>query len=281
MDLWFTEKHTPNCGLTMKVNSTLYTAKSPYQELTIIDTPEYGKVMLLDGLVMLTERDEFVYHEMLTHPSLYSHPNPEQVLIIGGGDGGTMREVVKHPSVKRAVLVEIDEMVIEASKKYFPAVSSGFSSPKSEVIVTDGIQYVKETKDRFDVVLIDSTDPVGPAEGLFHIDFYRACYNILNENGILTTQSETPFINSFAKVIPHVVRDFQTLFPVVKLYLANIPTYPSGLWSFSLGSKKVCPENGFQQERFDKDSLQFSYYNANIHRAAFSLPNFVVELLNQ
>jgi spermidine synthase len=237
--------------------------------------------MLLDSLVMLTEKDEFVYHEMLAHPSLYTHLNPEKVLIIGGGDGGTLREVVKHPSVKKAVLVEIDKMVIEASKQFFPQVAAGFSSPKAEVIVTDGIRYVNETTERFDIILIDSTDPVGPAEGLFHRDFYRACNKILNDDGILTTQSETPFLENFASVIPGVMKNLRDLFPVSKLYLASIPTYPSGLWSFSMGSKKYDPEVSFNQERFSEVCLNLSYYNDSIHRAAFALPNFVRDLIKE
>ncbi len=278
MDLWYTEKHTENLGLTLRVSQTHISVASPYQKLMIIETPEYGKVMLLDGLVMLTERDEFVYHEMLAHPSLYTHPNPEKVLIIGGGDGGTLREVVKHPRVKRAVLVEIDKMVIAASKEFFPHVASGFNSSKAEVIVTDGIRYVQETKEKFDVILIDSTDPIGPAEGLFHIDFYRDCYNILNEDGILTTQSETPFIKHFADVIPNVLRDFGTLFPISKLYLASIPTYPSGLWSFCMGSQKHDPETAFQRDIYKQDALKLDYYNDRIHQAAFCLPNFIEKL---
>jgi spermidine synthase len=281
MDLWYTEKHTPNAGLTLRVTQTLLTATSPYQEMTIVETPDYGRVMLLDGLVMLTERDEFVYHEMLAHPSLYAHPNPEKVLIIGGGDGGTLREVVKHSAVKKAVLVEIDKMVIAASKEFFPHVASGFNSSKAEVIVTDGIRYVQDTEERFDVILIDSTDPVGPAEGLFHIDFYRACRNILKENGILTTQSETPFIKHFADVIPRVIKDLNSLFPVSKIYLASIPTYPSGLWSFSMGSMKYNPTENFQQERYAGDALKLSYYNDQIHQGAFCLPTFVQKLIEK
>src|SRR5690554_5314815 len=280
-ELWYTEKHTKHSGLTMSVIQTILSAKSPYQTLLILDTQEYGKVMLLDSLVMLTEKDEFVYHEMLAHPSLYAHPNPERVLIIGGGDGGTLREVVKHPSVNRAVLVEIDNMVIEASKQYFPQVAVGFSSPKAEVVVTDGIRYVNETDERFDVILIDSTDPIGPAEGLFSKEFYHACHRILNEDGILTTQSETSFLDNFASVIPRVMKNFRSLFPVTKLYLASIPTYPSGLWSFSLGSRKYDPERSFSQERFSRDNLKLSYYNESIHQSAFSLPNFVRELIKE
>ncbi len=279
MELWYTEKHTPNSGLTIKVKQTIYKEKTEYQNLDIIDTEDFGKMMLLDGLVMLSEKDEFVYHEMLAHPSLYTHPDPKKVLIIGGGDGGTLREVVRHPSVEHAVLVEIDGEVIAASKQYFPQVALGFNSNKAKVIVGDGIKYVSQTDDSYDLILIDSTDPVGPAEGLFSPDFYRNCHRILTDDGILTTQSETPFIDSFSRILPQVVANFKTLFPVTSLYLAAIPTYPSGLWSFTMGSKKNCPIKDFQQARFAEDSLKLNYYNDSLHKAAFSLPNFVQEML--
>lgn len=281
MEMWYTEKHTDSTGITMKVKETLFTDKSEFQELAILDTVEYGKVMLLDGLVMLTEKDEFVYHEMLTHPSLYAHPYPEKVLIIGGGDGGTLREVLKHKSVKKVVMAEIDGMVVEASKKYFPTVSSEFDNPRAEVLITDGIRYVKETTEKFDVILIDSTDPIGPAEGLFNFAFYQNCYNILTENGIITTQSETPFIDKFSKVIPEIQEAFAKLFPITKLYLASIPTYPAGLWTFSVGSKIVDPENDFQRERYIDDNLALSYYNDKLHKGAFALPNFVANLIKR
>ncbi len=275
MELWYTEKHTDNSGLTVKIKETLFFGKSDFQELTILDTYEYGKMMLLDGLVMLTEKDEFVYHEMLVHPSLYTHPNPEKVLIIGGGDGGTLREVLRHSKVKKAVMVEIDELVIKQSEIFFPQLTTGFKSPRAEVIVGDGIKFVKETQEKFDVILVDSTDPVGPAEGLFNKEFYNNCYRILNDNGILTTQSETPFIDSFAKIIPEIHAIFRTVFAHTKLYLGSIPTYPAGLWSFTMGSKKYDPELTFNTENYQNDKLSFNYYNEQIHKSAFALPTFI------
>lgn len=279
MELWYTEKHTPFSGLTIKVKQTLHKQKSNYQDLTILQTEEYGRVMLLDGLIMLTEKDEFVYHEMISHIAMYTHPHPEKVLIIGGGDGGTLTEVVKHKSVKKAVMVEIDEMVIENSKLFFPKLTAGFTSPNAEVLTEDGISYVQTTKERFDVIIIDSTDPIGPAVGLFQKDFYRSCMDILSEEGILVAQSESPFITTYAQLIKKVQKDLAALFPITKLYLAAIPSYPSGLWSFSIASKKHDPENGYDMERIEKDNLDLSYYNRAIHAAAFALPNFVRELI--
>ncbi len=277
--MWFTDKHTENSGLSLKVNETLYKEKSPFQELVILDTPECGRVMLLDGVIMLTDREEFVYHEMIAHVPLYSHPNPKKVLIIGGGDGGTLREVVKHPSVERADLVEIDEVVVRASREFFPIIAEGFNSPKAKVMIEDGIKYVRETTERYDVILVDSTDPVGPAEGLFNYEFYQNCHRILKDDGILTVQSETPFIPQLAKVIKEINTCLKPSFAETHLYLASIPVYQCGLWSFTYAGKKYHPLRDFQEERYQRDNFELKYYNAEVHRASFALPNFVREIV--
>lgn len=279
MEMWFTDKHTENSGLSLKVNETLYKEKSPFQELVILDTPECGRVMLLDGVIMLTDREEFVYHEMIAHVPLYSHPNPKKVLIIGGGDGGTLREVVKHPSVERADLVEIDEVVVRASREFFPIIAEGFNSPKAKVMIEDGIKYVRETTERYDVILVDSTDPVGPAEGLFNYEFYQNCHRILKDDGILTVQSETPFIPQLAKVIKEINTCLKPSFAETHLYLASIPVYQCGLWSFTYAGKKYHPLRDFQEERYQRDNFELKYYNAEVHRASFALPNFVREIV--
>lgn len=279
MEMWITEKHSPDLGLTFKVSKTLYNEKSDFQEIDIIDTQEFGKVMLLDGVVMVTDKDEFVYHEMLSHPAMFSHPNPEKVLIIGGGDGGTLREVCRHSSVKKAVLCEIDEMVIRVSKEYFPDIASGFESEKAELIVGDGIKYIKESEELFDVILIDSTDPVGFAEGLFHKDFYEMCSNRLKDDGIIALQCESPYIRQLQKVINNVYKSLNEIFPVVNPYLASIHTYQAGLWLFMFASKKYHFENDFQIERYNSFSHSLRYYNNEIHRACFALPNFVKDIL--
>lgn len=280
MNLWFTEIHTKNRGITLKVKETLHTQTSEYQEMLVIDTFEYGKVMILDDIIMLTEKDEFIYHEMITHLPLYTHPNPKKVLIIGGGDGGTLREVVKHDLVEKAVLVEIDQMVLDVSRKYFPQVAQGLDSPKAEIIITDGIKYVKETKEKYDLIIIDSTDPIGPAVGLFHEEFYQACYNCLNVDGLLVCQSETPFLEEQGKYVQDIHRSLKRVFHHVHLYLSYIPTYPSGAWGLTLASKQYKPGVDFQEERFEKDSFNLNYYNKEMHFAALALPNFVKKMLD-
>lgn len=274
MELWVTEYQTPNLGFSCKSTETLRAEQTPFQQLAVVDTVQFGRMMLLDGMVMLTEKDEFVYHEMITNIALHSHPNPEKVLIIGGGDGGTLREVVRHPDVKEGILVEIDGRVIQASRDFFPALAVAFDDPKAKLIVEDGIKYVKEHKNEFDIIIIDSTEPVGPAVELFSAQFYKNCSEALKEDGMLVVQSESPFINE--GVIKTSFEGISGAFQLTKLYLASIPTYPSGLWSFTVGSKKHDPE-----EIIKESKREFKYYSAEVHQAAFKLPAFVKNIVKQ
>ena len=276
MELWFTEKQTPSVGITCKTQVTLHVEQTPFQHLAIIDTEQFGRMLVLDGMVQTTVADEFVYHEMIAHVGLNSHPHPERVLVIGGGDGGTLREVVKHPAVKKATLAEIDARVIETSKQYLPELSSVLNGhPKAEVRIEDGIKYIKEHREEFDLVIVDSTEPVGPAKNLFSYDFYKSVFEALKEDGMLVAQTESPFFN--ADLIQEVHQHLNQIFPIVKLYLASIPTYPSGLWSFTAASKKHDPETPC--------SLSYPantrYYTPALHRASFVLPQFVEELVKK
>lgn len=272
MDLWVTEYQTPALGYSLKISETLRVEKTPFQDLVVVVTEQFGKMLLLDGMVMTTEKDEFVYHEMISMVALHAHPNPRKVLIIGGGDGGALREVVRHPKVEKGVLVEIDDRVIQSSRDFFPDLACAFENPKSEVIVDDGIKYIKDHKDEFDVILVDSTEPVGPAVVLFSPEFYQSCFDALKEDGMLVAQSESPFIN--ANVIQTVYGGISKTFPITDLYLASIPTYPSGLWSFTIGSKKYNP-----QEVQTQSDLECKYYNTTMHQAAFKLPSFVQKII--
>ncbi|MBE3552366.1 MAG: polyamine aminopropyltransferase [Kyrpidia tusciae] len=274
MELWFTEKQTENFGITAKVSRTLHTERTPYQQIDVLETVEYGRMLVLDGMVMCTDRDEFIYHEMIAHVPLFTHPDPKQVLVIGGGDGGTIREVVKHPRVERAVLAEIDERVIAVSQEYFPALSQGFADPRVKIEVGDGIAHVKANKDTYDVILVDSTEPIGPAEGLFAREFYEGIYEALRPGGVFVAQTESPLFN--AALISRVWRDIASIYPVTRLYLAPVPTYPTGMWSFTLGSKGPDP---LQAEGEDETPIDTRYYTPEVHRASFALPRFVEELL--
>ncbi|MDD4492993.1 MAG: polyamine aminopropyltransferase [Eubacteriales bacterium] len=276
MELWYTEYQTKGVGITCKTSKTLHTEKTEYQELAIIDTEQFGRMLVLDGTVQTTINDEFVYHEMITHIPLFTHKSPENVLVIGGGDGGTIREIIKHKEVKRAVLVEIDGRVVELSKQYLPEISCALGDPKVDVRIEDGIEYVKKHKGEFDVILVDSTDPVGPAEGLFAEDFYKSIFDCLKDDGIFVEQTESPFFHG--ELIKNVYSNMAKLFPVARLYTCPIPTYPGGYWSFTMGSKKYDPLKTDIVKIYD---VKTRYYTPEIHKSAFALPAFVKEIIKE
>ena len=274
MDLWFTEYQTPSLGITCKTKKTYHTEKTEYQEMALIETEQFGRMLVLDGTVQTTIADEYVYHEMITHVPLFTHKKPKKALVIGGGDGGAIREIIKHPTIEKAVLVEIDGRVVEVSKQYLPEISCALDDKRVTVEIADGIKYVSGHKGEFDVITVDSTDPVGPAVGLFALDFYKSIYEALTDDGIFVAQTESPFFHK--ELIRKVYKDISSLFPVARLYTCAIPTYPSGFWSFTMGSKKYDP--------LDTDisripSIDTKYYCPAIHKACFALPRFAEELL--
>jgi spermidine synthase len=228
--------------------------------------------MALDGAIQLTERDEFTYHEMLTHVALTSHPAPRRILIVGGGDGGTAREAVKHETVEEVVLVDIDQEVINASRRFFPSLSSGLEDPKVNVLAMDALEYIRGRSGEFDVVIVDSTDPVDFAEGLFREPFYRDVFRALNEGGSLVAQTESPF--SDPDILTGAVSEMEKVFPIVKVFWGAMPTYPTGMWTYTIGSKVHDPEKPMGQT-----PPGTRYYSEEIHRAAFVLPPFVEEIL--
>ncbi|AEE14373.1 Spermidine synthase [Thermodesulfobium narugense DSM 14796] len=265
----FKEEHLPGSGIYFDVIDILFSAHSKYQRIEVFQTTSYGKVLLVDGKVMLTERDEFVYHEMLTHVPLNLSDKIKEVLIIGGGDGGSARECLKHKNIKHIKQVEIDEMVVEVSKKFFPSLSSGFNDPRFELCICDGINFVKQTSDKFDLVLVDSTDPIGPAVGLFEADFFENIKRILNPEGILVFQLESPWCH--LEFISEVSKKVKNIFPIFKNYVAFIPTYPAGLWSFGFASFTIDP---IKELPSDISISDLKYYTTEIHKASFALPRF-------
>ena len=274
MELWYTEYQTPGVGITCKITKTYHTEKTEYQEMALIETEQFGRMLVLDGTVQTTIEDEFVYHEMITHVPLSTHKNPKKALVIGGGDGGTIREIIKHPTIEKAVLCEIDGRVVEISKKYLPEISCALDDKRVEVRIADGIKYVNEHKNEFDIIIVDSTDPVGPAVGLFAVDFYKAIHESLKEDGIFVAQTESPFFHK--DLIRNVFKDVKSLFPITRLYTCAIPTYPSGYWSFTMGSKQYDP----LETDVDKiPSLDTKYYCPQIHKAVFALPKFAADLV--
>ncbi|SDC02723.1 spermidine synthase [Terribacillus halophilus] len=274
MELWYTEKQTDSFGITAKVKRSLHSEQTDFQRLDMLETDEWGNMLTLDGMVMTTERDEFVYHEMVAHVPLFTHPNPENVLIVGGGDGGVIREVLKHDKVKKATLVDIDGKVIEYSKKFLPSIAGKMDDPRADVRVGDGFMHIAESENAYDVIMVDSTEPVGPAVNLFTKGFYAGIAKALKEDGLFVAQTDNPWFK--ADLISQVYKDVKEIFPVTKLYTANIPTYPSGLWTFTMGSKVHHPR---QVETERLQSIETKYYTPELHHAAFVLPKFVQDLL--
>lgn len=274
MELWYTEKQTESFGITAKITKTYVNEQTDFQKLDMIETEEFGTMLVLDGMVMTTVKDEFVYHEMVAHPVLFTHPNPENVLVVGGGDGGVIREVMKHPKVKKAVLVDIDGKVIEYSKQFLPTIAGELDNPRVEVLVNDGFMHIHDHKNTYDVIMVDSTEPVGPAANLFTRGFYQGIYEALKEDGIFVAQTDNPWFK--ADLIQSVNKDVKEVFPIVRVYTANIPTYPSGMWTFTMGSKKYDPT---AVDETSIPEIDTKYYTPRLHKASFVLPKFVEDLL--
>jgi len=272
---WFTEKHTPHAGITLALGGRLFDQKSPYQHVEVVETVEYGRMLLLDGCVMVTDRDEFVYHEMITHPALLAHPKPEQVLIIGGGDGGSVREVLRHRAVRAVHLVEIDQVVIDASRQFFPALAKDLDDSRVKVLVKDGFDHLDNHQSAYDVILVDSMDPVGEAAKLFTSPFFAKVKAALKPGGIAVFQSESPFYHT--DILRQLLASMKTIFRHVAPYLAAIPTYPSGLWSFTFASDAVNPLTcTLRSEPALADGLK--YFHPDLFRAAFVTPNYVRQI---
>jgi spermidine synthase len=279
MDLWFTENHTENVRFSIKVDKQLYTGQSEFQRIDIFDSEEFGRVLALDGYVMLTEKDEFMYHEMIVHVPMCVHPNPRKILVIGGGDGGTVRELVKYSSVESVDLVEIDEDVVTACKEYLPQTAGMLEDPRGNTHFEDGLKFIRHHENEYDLIIVDSTDPFGPGEGLFTREFYGNCYKALTDDGIMVNQHESPFYANDAYAMQRAHKQIVNSFPIARVYQAHIPTYPSGHWLFGFASKKYHPYHDVDFEKWKKLGLKLKYYNTNLHSASFALPTYVEELL--
>ncbi len=274
---WLNETLHPSWQQCFESKQVLCDTQTLYQHLVIFENEWFGKVMMLDGNIQTTEKDEFIYHEMMTHVPLMAHSNPKSVLIIGGGDGGILREVLRHPTVEKVVMVEIDKMVVEMSKKYFPNHSQGaFDDSRVTLIIEDAATYLKNTNDNFDIILTDSTDPTGPGESLFTVDFYQACKNHLNPNGILVTQSGVPFMQPTG--IYNMQEMLSRFFEKVDFYQATIPTYVGGAMVFGFASDNQCLCD-IEQIRKRAEALgELRYWTPEIHQAAFLLPPWIKRL---
>jgi spermidine synthase len=279
MNLTFTEKHTKHVGLCIDIDKQVYSAQSRFQRIDVFETPEFGRMLTLDGFLMLTEKDEFIYHEMIVHVPLAVHPAAKNILIIGGGDGGAVRELCRYDTVEHIDLVEIDEEVVQVCKKFLPDVACSFDDERVSVHFEDGLRFIRRFSDHYDVIIVDSTDPFGPGEGLFTKEFYGNCYKALKADGILVNQHENPFYTEDALSVRQIHKRIVQSFPLSRLYQAHIPTYPSGHWLFGFSSKQYHPVSDLKAERWNALGLKTRYYNTNLHKAAFALPTYVEDMI--
>lgn len=281
MELWFSELHTPDVKLSIKIDRQLYAGSSSFQRIDVFESPEFGRFLTLDGYMMLTEKDEFIYHEMIVHPALAVNPAIRDVLVIGAGDGGVARELTRYPAIARIDVVEIDETVVEVCKKYLPQTACGFDDPRVKLYFQDGLKYIRTCKEAYDLIIVDSTDPFGPGEGLFTREFYGNCFKALKAGGIMVNQHESPFYEPDAIAMQRAHKRITECFPVSRVYQAHIPTYPSGHWLFGFASKKSHPVEDFNEAAWNALGLKTKYYNTKLHKGAFALPNYVWELLKE
>ena len=272
---WFSENHKDILQMGFKHKKTLFDENSNYQNVKIIETEGFGNMLINDNIVMTCERDEFVYHEMIAHVPLFSHPDPKDVLIIGGGDGGAAREVLKHPGLNQCIMVEIDSLVVEACKKHLKVTASSFDHPKLNLKIEDGAKFVARHESAFDVILVDSSDPIGPSSILFGREFYQNVHRALKKDGIVTAQAESPFYEIERQ--KNLLQICQGLFDKAGFYNYSNLSYPSGHWSFLFASKGPHPLKDFREERVKNSGLPFRYYNGEIHKSGFARAQFAKE----
>ncbi len=279
LDLWYNEDHQEDVKLSIHVTSHLYSEKSPFQQIDFFESRTFGRFFSLDGFMMLTEKDEFIYHDMITHVAMAVNPDIKRVLIIGGGDGGTAREVLRYKDVTHVDLVEIDERVVRLCQQYLPQTASVFDTdPRLNLHFEDGVNFVhKASEGSYDLILVDSTDPIGPGEGLFTYDFYRDCSHALTREGILINQHESPYYESDAYEMLRSHKKLKAIFPIAKVYQFHMPTYPSGHWLFGFASKKYHPIKDLNAKRWEALNIYTKYYNTKLHVGAFMLPTYVKE----
>ena len=252
MEKWFKNKYSPETILRTKIKRTLFKKKSPFQTIEIVDTFDFGRMLVLDGIVNVADKDEFVYHEMMTHVPLFTHPNPENVLVIGGGDGGIVREIGKHSQIRQIDLVEIDPEVISAAKHYLPKSALGFKEPRLTVYNEDGAEFVKGRPGAYDLIIIDAPDPIGAAKSLYSKRFYKQCFGALKKYGIVTTHAETPSFKKELKILRSIYKKFKDIFPIVELFTASIPSYSIGIWCFIFCSKAYHPLKDFKENTVNR-----------------------------
>ncbi len=278
MSFYYTEKHTKDVFFTMKVEKQVYSKQSDFQLIEIFDTKEFGRVLTLDGFLMLTEKDEFIYHDMIVHIPMAVNLNIKNVLLIGAGDGGAARELLRYNTIESIDMVEIDEDVVTACKQYIPQTAGKLDDSRLNIHYADGLKFVRDKVSEYDLIIVDSTDPFGPGEGLFTKEFYGNCYKALTDDGILINQHESPYYQNDATACKRAHKRISSVFPIARVYQAHIPTYPSGHWLFGFASKKY---DYMPNEKWNDLNIYTKYYNTELHKGCFALPTYVKELLDE
>lgn len=272
-DLWLTEDERENLSISYRIKNVIFEEQSPFQHVMILDSYDFGRMLVLDGIVQTTARDGYIYNEMLAHVPFCIHPNVKKVLIIGGGDCGVAKEVCKYDQVEQIDMVEIDEIVVKACREYLSEVSGRLADPRVNFIFKDGVQFVKDKINEYDLIIVDSSDPIGPAEVLFEKSFYESLYGALKEDGLMVCQSQSPFFHQ--EITQQTFSRIRDIFTYAKMYIATVPTYPGGFWSFTIGTKKYLDVNENQLTK--KDTF---YVNKDVVKSCFSLPPFIQKILS-
>ena len=281
MELWYTEQHTDSVKFSIKVRRQLFSTQSEFQQIDVFDSEEFGIFLTIDGLMMATQKDEFIYHDMIVHVPMASNLDIKNVLVIGAGDGGTVRELTRYETVEHIDMVEIDKAVVEASKEYLPFLAGKLDDERVTINYADGLKFVRNKQNEYDLIIVDSTDPFGPGEGLFTKEFYGNCYEALKANGILVNQHESPYYEEDANDMKRAHKRINEFFPICRVYQAHIPTYPSGHWLFGFASKSIDPIKDLDADRWNALGLDTKYYNTELHKGCFALPSYVIKMLEE
>ena len=255
MEFWFSEKHSNDAKFSIRVNRQLYSGQSDFQRIDVFESQEFGRFLTLDGYMMLTERDEFIYHEMITHVPMAVHPHVRDVLVIGAGDGGVIRELCRYDDIEHIDMVEIDEEVVRVCREFLPKTACSLDDPRVTIHYADGLKFIRSKENCYDLIIVDSTDPFGPGEGLFTREFYGNCYKALRDDGIMVNQHESPFYDEDAVACQRAHKRIVESFPISRVYQAHIPTYPSGHWLFGFASKKYHPLKDLDADRWNQRGL--------------------------
>lgn len=279
MEMWFHDEHTDNVKLAIRVDYQVFSAQSEIQRIDVLESKEFGKILVVDGDLMLTEKDEFIYHEMISHVPMAVHPQVEKILVIGGGDGGVVRELAKYDTVEQIDVVEADPLLVEVCRKYFPQMACSLNDPRVHIYHGDGLRFIRSKSDAYDLIIIDSPNPFGAGEGLFTKEFYGNCFNALHEDGIMINQHESPFYKEEAFQCQRMHKRIIESFPISRIYQAHIPSYPSGHWLFGFASKRYHPIHDMDGIQWKLRGIQTKYYLPRLHEGVFALPAYVEELV--